>query len=727
MQKIGLKGPFVRVVVLATLALVAGLYTGVAPAADELVKGYDVKILRDTWGVPHIFGKTDPDVAFGLAYAHCEDDFLTIEDTMIAGRSLGGSINGVDAAAIDFIVHLLGVWDDVNAKYETDLSPETRALCEAYAEGVNYYAELHPDKVRIAEVFPVTGKDVVVGFVFKSPFFYGLDSAVLELFGPERKREVSEKTASAKSIDLTTALASTREYLTSTLPTGSNTFAIGPSRSADGSTFLAVNSHQPYTGPVAWYEAHLHSEEGWDAVGGLFPGMPLIGHGHNRDLGWAMTVNSPDLVDIYVLDINPDNPDQYLFDGEWLDFEIKEVTLAVKVSPKSDMTMKVRREVVRSVHGPVLRQKHGVYAIRYAGMGDIRQVEQWYRMNKATNLEEWTDAMRMQAIASLNVAYADKEGNILYLYNAKMPIRTPGYDYEKYLPGNTSETLWQGYVPFSDLPQVLNPESGLIQNCNSSPFRTTVGPGNPDPENYPLNLGIETHMSNRALRALEIFGGDESITKEEFYRYKYDMKYSRESFMNHCMQALFTAADAGEIDDSEALGLLRNWDLSTHPESRAAALAVMTVLPNFRGNDGTVPSAKVLAESLDEAAARLKEKHGRIDVPWSDVNRLIRGETDLGIGGGPDILHAVYGALDEETARYKARAGDTYVLLVDWDADGNVSSRSIHQFGSATLDESSPHYDDQAELFVRRELKPVWMDESDIRAHLEKEYRPGEE
>ena len=364
--------------------------------------GTNVRILRDTWGVPHIYGKTDADTAYGLAYAHCEDDFGTIQEALLSGRSLLGSVNGADAAPIDFMVHLLGVWDDVNAKYETDLSPKTRALCEAYAAGVNRYAERNPDEVKVSEIFPVTGKDVVVGFVFKAPFFFGLDNAVLELFGETRRREVSQKRASAE-FDDAEAFRMAGEFFKRSMPIGSNTFGVSRARSADGSTFLAVNSHQPYTGPVAWYECHLHSEEGWDMYGGLFPGMPVIGHGHNAQLGWAMTVNRPDLVDVYVLEMNPDNPNQYKFDGKWRDLDIKTVSIAVRVNPESEMTMKVRREVARSVHGPVVRADHGVYAIRYAGMGDIRQVEQWYRMNKAQSREEWLDAVRMQAISSLNV------------------------------------------------------------------------------------------------------------------------------------------------------------------------------------------------------------------------------------------------------------------------------------------------------------------------------------
>ena len=686
---------------------------------------YDVKILRDTWGVPHIFGTTNEDTAFGLAFAHSEDDYLTIEETMLAARGVSAAVLGTDAAPVDFMVHLLGVWDTVEEKYESDLEPETRAICEAYAEGLNYYIALNPDEARLPEVYPVTGKDVVAGFVFKGPFFYGLDRAVQELFGSERRREVSEKQAALEGLDLLAAAEGMRSFLTDGMPTGSNTFSVGPERSTDGSTFLAVNSHQPWTGPVAWYEAHLKSEEGWDAVGGIFPGAPVVLHGHNRHLGWAHTVNSPDLIDIYVLEMNPDNPDQYKFDGEWRDLEKGEATLKVKINPDSPMTMNIKREILSSVHGPVMRQDHGVYAIRYAGAGDIRQVEQWFKMDMATNFDEFMDAMKMRAIPSLNVGYADKDGNIMYLYNALMPKRAEGYDWEQYLPGDTSDTLWTEYLPFDALPIVTNPPSGFVQNCNASPFQATDGAGNPDPADFSETLGIETHMTNRSLRALETLGQDDSISWSEFFEYKYDMAYSTESFMGKSLVALENLPPQDDPLVQEALALLEDWDLSTRPDSNAAALAVMTVRPLY-STRGDVPDADKLLESLTSAATLLKEEHGRIDVPWNEVNRLKRGDADLGMGGGPDILHAVYGQLNEETAQYEGSGGDSYILMVRWDKDGELHSESIHQFGSATLDESSPHYADQAVLFAQRQMKPVWLDEDEIRANLKAEYRPGE-
>ena len=213
--------------------------------------------------MPHIFGKTDADTAYGLAYAHSEDDFGTIQSVILAARGNLASVYGRNSAPIDFMVHLLRIWDTVNERYETDLSPETRAICEATADGVNRYIELHPREARRG-VYPVTGKDVVAGFVMKVPLFFGLDETLKDLMAPERKHEVSKK-------------RTTQAFLLgadSSLPTGSTTFAVAAGLAADGKTRIAVNSHQPWDGPVAWYEAHLRSEEGWDMVGGVLTSLP---------------------------------------------------------------------------------------------------------------------------------------------------------------------------------------------------------------------------------------------------------------------------------------------------------------------------------------------------------------------------------------------------------------------------------------------------------------------
>ena len=385
----------------------------------------------------------------------------------------------------------------------------------------------------------------------------------------------------------------------------------------------------------------------------------------------------------------------------------------------------MKREALYSVHGPVVRRPHGTYAICYASYGDIRQVEQWYRMGKANNMAEFESAMRIRAVPCFNTGYADKEGNIWYIYNARFPLREEGYDWKKYLPGDTSETLWSEYLPFEKLPQVKNPASGFVQNCNATPYRTTIGPENPQPEDFSTTFGIEPHsfMTNRSLRLLELLGGDESITEEEFYAYKYDMKYSRESFATDVLEDIFNAPPPDDPVVREAVEVLRNWDFSTGPDNRGTAIAVLAMEPLVRARMRGRPAPNPM-KLLKEKAHLLKDTFGRVDVPWGWVNRLARGTIDVGMGGGPDVLHAVYG--NWKDGHIVGKAGDCYVLMVTWDADGNVHSRSIHQFGSATLDESSPHYADQVPLFIARETKPVWLDEEELRQHLEAEYRPGE-
>ena len=700
----------------AALAL-SVLACGAPPEPNPVdASRYDVRILRDTWGVPHIFGKTDADVGFGLAYAHAEDDFATIEQALLAARGVLASVEGREAAPNDYLVGLLRIWDTVDSLYETDLSAATRALCRAYADGINHYANLHPEDMQ-GDWLPATGRDIVAGFVHKTPLFFGLHHVAQELLGPERARSVSPRPVAS-----TTYRSDGPE-----LPVGSNAFAVAPHRSADGKTRLAVNSHQPWEGPVAWYEVHLRSEEGWDMVGGVFPGAPIVFHGHNRNLGWAHTVNLPDLVDVYVLDTDPDDPNRYRVDGEWRELEVFEVPIRVKLWGPFFWT--VKREALASIYGPALRTPHGTYALRYAGSGDVRLVEQWYAMNKASDRDEWESAMRMGAMPSFNTVYADREGNIGYVYNALLPIRDEGWDWSGYLPGDTLATLWEGYLPWDELPQVKNPSSGFVINANSSPFKATVGPDNADADRFSPTFGIETTMTNRALRLIELFGTDESVTAEEFERYKFDMHYSDASDLAAFHRRIVESPMPEDPVLREAREAFAAWDLGTEPENRGAAIGVLTLQPvvtaaRERDSGRTVEVPDPL-ESFEAAARELHEAHGRVDVPWGDVNRIRRGQTDLAIGGGPDILHAVYGG-EPEDGRLTGKAGDSLVYLVEWGDDG-VQSRSIHQYGSATQDESSPHYDDQVPLFARRELKPVWLDEAVIRANLEREYRPGEE
>jgi len=698
--------------VVSVLALLAWAFWPVGPDFDPApliaaAKHYDARIARDPFGVPHIRGKRDADVAYGLAWAHCEDDFRTIQEVALATRGKLASVSGMDAAPLDYLAQLLGAYDDVARRYERDVPRDVRALAEGYAAGVNHYAALHAGEA-LPGLFPLTGVDVVAGFAFKTPFFYGLDRTFSALFADDPPKP---------------PLRAALSLLTGPYEIGSNAIAVAPRRSADGATRLLVNSHQPYTGPVAWYEVRLQSDEGWEMTGGVFPGSPLVLHGTGRALGWANTVNLPDLADVYRLEVDPENPDRYRLDGAWRELERGEAVISVKLLGRIHITR--RMETLRSEHGPVLRRPHGTYAIRYAGMGELRQLEQLYRQNRARTFDEWLAAMRIFAAPSINTVYADRAGNIAYIYNARIPKRAPGFDWRGMLPGDRSDLIWRETLPFDALPRVINPSSGFVVNMNHTPFAATTGPDNPRAEDFPPEAGIETYYTNRGRRGIELFGADESISAEEFRAYKFDKRYSEQSEARKIVAELLERIAAGDPELGEAREVLARWRLTTEAADTSAALAVATALPIVLAQRHGEPPPDALA-SLRAAMQALRRHHGRLDPPWADVNRIRRGALDLGVGGGPDVLRAVETDRLGDDGRFESQTGDTLILFSTWDASGAQTIETIHQFGSATLDASSPHYADQLPLFAREQTKRVPLSEAELLAGGAKTYRPGE-
>ena len=482
----------------------------------------------------------------------------------------------------------------------------------------------------------------------------------------------------------------------------SNVFAIAPHRSSDGYTRIWINSHQPWDGPVAWYEAHFISEEGWDFYGGLFPGSPIPLVGHNPYLGWSHTVNSPDLVDVYELTINPNNKDQYWFEDSWKEMRVRKVPIKVKLFGPFSWTIK--RKVKESIHGPVMEFDHGTYSLRISSLKNLKFIEEWYRMGKARNYTEFRKAMEIHALPMFNTGYADKDGNIYYVYNAKIPERNENYNWATILNGETNSTIWTEYVPFDSLPQVLNPENGFIQNCNSNPYLAT-GDETDVSKPLPSWTGIETHQTNRALRALETFGADSSISRDEFFDYKYDTQYSTNSVIAKVRDRYIQdMANEKDLKLISALNLIKNWNLSADSSNTAAALAII-VLPNAFNEDNLKYKTDAITSKLVETIDYLENKFGRIDVPLGKVLRLVRGETNLPLSGGPGLLRAIY--FKKKNDMYVGTAGDCYFQAVEWGPNGELNAWTIHQYGSATAIESSIHYNDQAKLFSKHEMKQV--------------------
>ena len=407
-----------------------------------------------------------------------------------------------------------------------------------------------------------------------------------------------------------------------------------------------------------------------------------------------------------------------MLDGEWMELESKTVTLPVKVGP---VVLPVQRTIHRSVHGPVVENDDGFFAIRYGGMGKLDQLDAYYRINKATNLEEWEAQISRLAIPSTNFVYADKDGNIAFVYNAAIPDR-PDLDevqanWRGVLDGSRSDLIWEGTVDYSEIPKLINPASGWLYNANNEPY-TAAGEGSDlSPDDFSPVLGIELKQTNRSRRAYRLLTETAGpLTRAELERIKYDTAYERASYVDE----LFTELEAWRPQDSEleeARKLILTWDFTADNVGSADAIALLMIRDYMSAEylNGTPP---VLEEHMRDAVDHLKEHFRRLDPPMSELLRLRQGDVDLPLDGGSDTLRASTTWDVDEDGRLSLRHGDSFIQWVEWPADGGpVFSRSIQPFGAATTRPGSDHYTDQMELFVSHQLKPVRFWEEDVRRY----------
>ncbi len=685
-------GCLVAVPILAMLNLAIEAWRSAdwdADAANATAQTYTVEIIRDAFGVPHIYGKRDADVAFGLAYAQAEDDFETMQSLVPFYRGQLGRSLGMDGLPIDYLVQWLDVRNFVEANYDDVLTPEIRAHLEAYADGMNYYAAQHPFEAD-PKLFPMSGKDLAVGFSLQHLLFYGFESHIGELFADSPQRELAQAPDNALS----------RHIGAAGLPVGSNAFAMNGRKSNDGSTRIIINSHQPLNGPVAWYEAHVKSDEGWDMHGGIFPGMPFIAKGFNPDIGWGVTVNKPDLVDVYKLKLEGDG---YLLDGELVPFETRRTWLKLKLI--GNFYLPIPRTLLASQHGPAIETEHGTYAVRFAGHQEMRQPMQWMAMNKARDLKAFKEAMAMQAIVSFNYVYADKDGNVFFLHNNRSPERAAGWDWQKYLPGDRRDLIWNQQIGFEAMPQITNPSSGYLLSTNQTPFKVTAPHDNLDPDNYPPELGLQTRMTNRADRGLDMFAAKRRLSEADFLAIKWDKFYAPQSRAMTYVRQIQDMRFEANSRHLEGQKLLATWNGETALDNRAAALGVCLLSEEWKAEQKQKPAPDI-APVYDACLEQMMHHFKRLDPLWAERNRLIRGTTNIALGGGPDVLRAIYG-LPTESGQLKAVAGDGLVVYTSWDKNGKQSAGTVHNFGAASTRPKSPHYDDQAPLFAAEEFRPV--------------------
>ena len=678
------------------LLLIAGLILAFTSAHAQF-DANKIDIIRDKYGVPHIFGKTDPEVAYGLAWAASEDDFTTIQQSLLAGKAMLASYKGKKGAQIDYIIHLLRIPELVEEKYETDLSDAFKKLLEGYCAGLNAYAAKHPNEVLLKKAFPIKPKDMIQYSVLQLCVLSGADKALASIFGGTVPLLENFKTA------------------------GSNAFAFNSKKTTDGQVYLDINAHQPLEGPVAFYEVHVCSEEGWNILGANFPGAPCILHGVNENLGWAHTVNSPDKLDVYQLEINPGNKLQYRFDGQWETLEEKNASIKVKVS---GIKINVNRKVYWSKYGPTILTPRGTFSIRMPAQMDIRGLEQWYRFNKAKNFTEFKAALNMLAIPGYNIVYADRYDTIYYLSNGRIPIRDPKFNWKNTLPGNTSATLWNNLHPLADLPQVLQPASGFVFNTNHSPFHATEGPENP--VNRDLTMGYETLENNRSKRFAEMLSGYDKVSFENFKKIKFDRQYPTPFAFPVNIDTLFLLKPADHPAIADLINNLNQWDKKGNAESLGAGtflLAYTKINKSLReylkpGVLNTEQCVGVLTGIREE----MIKNFGRTNLQLGDIQKLVRGNKEIPLPGLADVLAPMY-SVPYKNGMVKGTQGDAYVELVRFTKDGPIiETMNVYVASSRN---GSPHYTDQMEMYTHQQTKPMTLNKAEVYKNAERIYHPN--
>ena len=719
-----------RVIRMTLLLLMLWALTGVttcfAQSRDgDLEKFADsVTIYRDTYGVPHVYGPTDASVVFGFMYAQAEDNFSQIEDSYIRALGRASEIHGESTLNDDLLTRTLEIPKLSIAEYER-ASLKTREICNAVAAAVNYFLSKNPQvKPRLLEQFEPW---YVLALIRFKRYAY-----VFDLAGVGR-RELLMASANIASKE-------------------SNAWAIGPPKSATGHAMLFIGPHEPFlVGTHVFYEGHLHSEEGWDLSGATFFGWPFPHLGHNQYLGWSHTDNSPDVADLYQETFDdPAHPLAYRYGNghrtatEW--------TEEIKVKTPSGLS--VRKFTLRKTHhGTIVAIRDGKpLAVKLARLEEGGILDQVYEMSRAKSFADFKKALARLALPYLNTVYADRDGNIFYLYGGAFPRRSAKFDWNKPVEGSNPETEWQGYHSMDELPQVVNPRAGFVQSCNSNPFLATSA-DDPVQARYPgYMVGAEDIADNwRAKRSRELLGNKAKFTFDEWAEAAFDTKVYVADLEIPLLLADWevlkrsdapkAAPLAGPINelktwnrrsatDSVAMTLFTLWYREVHRQAWEPTFLAEAVSPQDLASGVTRTSA------LEKVVVDLTREFGTWRVRWGEINRLQRPTGDeafndmkdsLPSAGGPPRFGIVFAFGDwapkvQGQKRRYGTFGDSYDSVVEFSP--GIKARSILIFGESG-DPKSPHFLDQASLYAQGRFKPAWFTLAEIKAHLERSYHPG--
>jgi acyl-homoserine lactone acylase PvdQ len=730
-----------RLVVILSISL-ATLFAwdGRPTAQDRLSKiASSVTIQRDKWGVPHVEGPTDPSVVFGYLYAQAEDNFWQIEDSYIQALGRASEVYGEKSLEADLLNRALGIAEISRDEYPK-LSPSMGAICEAAADGLNYYLATNPQvKPRLITKFEPWHVLAFARFAQYQLFIYRRAGI--------RDAEIRTAVTEVKANGLTKSLpprseSAVAEWMPTDDVVGSNTWAISPSRSASGHAMLLINPHQPFFGPGQWIEGHVRSKSGWNMAGANFPGSPFPTLGHNENLGWSHTVNAPDVVDVWQETFDDQaNPLSYRYGDTHRTATEWKASIVVKGENGNETrTFKFRK----THHGPVVVIRDGkALTVRMAKFEESGGLEQRYLMGKARNLTEFRAAMSRLAVPMFNTMYADRDGNIWYLYNGAVPRRSLKYDWSKPVDGSDPGTEWNGYHPIADLPQSLNPPAGYLQNCNATPFLATdEGRGNPDPKGVPSYMVSEGDNA-RSRMSRKILSGTTKFSFVDWEKAAFDTRVLEAEVQIPLLAAEWEklkAADPVRASRTAAvIEALKSWNGVSSIDSEA--MTVFTLWFYTRTRPGMPPKGDAFGQVtvLESVINDLTQQWGSWHVAWGEINRIQRVHTSgviepfsdqkesLPVAGGPGdpigIIFNFYSPVARGQKRRYGTAGHSFVSTVEFASQ--AKAKSLLQFGQ-NADPASSHFFDQARLYALKQFKDAWFSSQEISANLESTYHPGE-
>jgi acyl-homoserine lactone acylase PvdQ len=685
-----------------------------------------VTIIRDGWGIPHIYGKTDADAVFGLLYAQCEDDFARVEMNYIEKLGRMAEVRGESELYTDLLHRL--VLDSAGAVADYKKSPAwLQTLLNAYADGINYYLYKHPDVrpvllQRFQPWYPLLWTDGSIGAISTA--------------------DVSEDELKAFYTG-GNALSGKAKKQDNEILTGSNGFAFAPSVTASGNAILYINPH------VTFYfrpEVHMASEQRLNAYGAVTWGQFFIYQGFNQHCGWMHTSSAVDISDVYTEKVSKKGA-AYVYEYEGLKKLVTEKKITLRYKENGKLQTKTITTYATH-HGPVMAKRAGRWLSVKAVNRSLDGLVQSWQRTKAKGLADYKNVMALNANTSNNTVYADAEGNIAYWHGNFIPVRDTAYDWAKAVDGTTARTEWKGLHTVNQTVHLYNPPNGWIQNCNSTPF-TAAGPYSPKRADYPAYMAPDGE-NFRGINAVRVLSSKKGYTLDSVIAAGYDTYLPAFEVLVPALVNAFSQQDDASL--SEPIGILKSWNYRCDTASIATTLAVewgTQLLPHlqqfeFEGDQvartkafAAAATPQQLVQSFAATINRLKSTWGTWQVPWGRINRFQR------VSGGVHQMYndslpslpvpfaaSTWGMLPSYVSRTfpgtKQRYGvngNSFVCAVEFGK--KVKAKSLLA-GGQSGDPRSPHFFDQGHMYTTGRFKDVLFYKEDVEKEAKRTYHPGE-